>query len=65
MKQVDLFRSYDLVNPYEKKRILDQVANVNKSFVAHPKKNCSVCGGDRAHWSSNRGKTWECKEHQK
>lgn len=62
--QVDLFGSYESVNPYEKKRLMDAVAKAQRNYAAHPPKNCSVCGSNRAYWSKNRGKTWECTEHR-
>lgn len=59
-KQVDLFGAYESVNPYEKKRLMEEANKFNHKFAAHPPKNCSVCGSTQAYWSMNRGKTWEC-----
>ena len=31
----------------------------------HVNKICSECGHLWAHWSSDSGKTWQCKDHKK
>jgi len=64
MKIDDLFGDY--CDPNKKKKLekyAEELAQQKRSRPKHITKNCSVCGSSRAHFSSNYGRTWECKTH--
>lgn len=65
MKIDDLFGDY--YDPNRKKKLdkyAEEMKRQAKQRPRHITKNCSVCGSTWAHYSSDYGRTWQCKKHR-